>query len=634
MLKSPFKFLDPYQPEDKDLFFGRSTEISVLRELLNSSNLILIYGKSGTGKTSLIKGGLSQKLTFHDWLPVTIRRNEHILTSLCDEFKNLIPGDSQIEEDPVKCLNRIYNYYLRPIYLIFDQFEEIFTNKSVAAEESSGQLAMMAEEERRAFFKVIKEILDTDIPSKILFCIREEYIAQLYTYEDEAYLPNLFDFRLRIEPMTRKDVEEVVEKTFLAFNIKNSIPVSKIIENLLTGGAERQLAYLQVYLDNLWRDSYAVDHGEAEWYGRNIPEVTISEGIFTQVGQVSDVLKRYFTKKKTEIRALLQNGPAKEFSDADWEGFEQQFYSNFITQQGTKQPVKYTVNDGNIIRLEMGNFEEAEMVSHYVNELESARIIRKEASFLELAHDSLATIVQEGLTAEQVLIRNIHQSILSNYQIFEESQSGFLSAGFIEIYERYKSKMEFEKPVLDYIEFSRDDNAKKVTELQTALLSSEKRKKRAYILGLLCLGFLIAAIIFGGKFYKNKADLQEALALQKEITVLLEKEKQQNLNNYNKQIEISQKLKVANDLALSSADSLERTLYLVRSAQARAAQSDSRRISEEVKKYMRAADKMHALDNHELEKAILVNAARKYPLNREIRNKIKDNATLETRSDL
>ena len=49
-VKSPFKFLDPYTLEDKELFFGRETEIDTLHDLVYETNLILIYGPSGTGK--------------------------------------------------------------------------------------------------------------------------------------------------------------------------------------------------------------------------------------------------------------------------------------------------------------------------------------------------------------------------------------------------------------------------------------------------------------------------------------------------------------------------------------------------------------------------------------------------------
>ena len=47
---SPFKFLDSYGKEDKEIFFGREEETEMLYKMSFQTNLMLIYGMSGTGK--------------------------------------------------------------------------------------------------------------------------------------------------------------------------------------------------------------------------------------------------------------------------------------------------------------------------------------------------------------------------------------------------------------------------------------------------------------------------------------------------------------------------------------------------------------------------------------------------------
>ena len=74
----PFKFLDAYSRKDTDLFFGRDEEISTLYEMIFQTSILLIYGASGTGKTSLIQCGLASKFQSHDWLAVTIRRGNNL----------------------------------------------------------------------------------------------------------------------------------------------------------------------------------------------------------------------------------------------------------------------------------------------------------------------------------------------------------------------------------------------------------------------------------------------------------------------------------------------------------------------------------------------------------------------------
>ena len=67
---SPFKFLDSYAKEDKDIFFGRNQEISEIHAKIYQSKLLLVYGASGTGKSSIINCGLANRLDDTDWLPV------------------------------------------------------------------------------------------------------------------------------------------------------------------------------------------------------------------------------------------------------------------------------------------------------------------------------------------------------------------------------------------------------------------------------------------------------------------------------------------------------------------------------------------------------------------------------------
>ena len=73
-VQSPFKFLDAYNKEDKDIFFGRDEEVEQLYELVFQSNLTLVYGQSGTGKTSLVQCGLANRFAASDWFNVYIRR--------------------------------------------------------------------------------------------------------------------------------------------------------------------------------------------------------------------------------------------------------------------------------------------------------------------------------------------------------------------------------------------------------------------------------------------------------------------------------------------------------------------------------------------------------------------------------
>jgi AAA+ ATPase superfamily predicted ATPase len=86
MIKSPFKFLDSFTLADRDIFFGRDQEISDLYRRIFESKILLVYGVSGTGKSSLINCGLASRFDDSDWLPVNVRRGKNIIDSLIESI--------------------------------------------------------------------------------------------------------------------------------------------------------------------------------------------------------------------------------------------------------------------------------------------------------------------------------------------------------------------------------------------------------------------------------------------------------------------------------------------------------------------------------------------------------------------
>jgi AAA+ ATPase superfamily predicted ATPase len=87
-MKSPFKFLDSYTKDDREIFFGRDREIEELYHRVFESKIMLVYGVSGTGKSSLIHCGLANKFQNTDWLPIVIRRGGNIIESMASGIRS------------------------------------------------------------------------------------------------------------------------------------------------------------------------------------------------------------------------------------------------------------------------------------------------------------------------------------------------------------------------------------------------------------------------------------------------------------------------------------------------------------------------------------------------------------------
>ncbi len=121
-MRSPFKFLEAYNEHDTEYFFGREQEIEDLYQLLRKSKLVLVYGPSGSGKSSLVQCGLAKRLDITNWLPIFIKRNQNINHSFLQSLDSL---SNSSEKTVGEKLTTIFKTSLRPPYLIFDQLEEL-----------------------------------------------------------------------------------------------------------------------------------------------------------------------------------------------------------------------------------------------------------------------------------------------------------------------------------------------------------------------------------------------------------------------------------------------------------------------------------------------------------------------------
>ncbi len=302
--KSPFKFLDSYEKQDKDIFFGREKETEELYHKVFESKLLLIYGVSGTGKTSIINCGLANKFEDSDWLPVNVRRGRNIVDSLLKELEKVslskvkpaVPPspdstglqareeqDSRqsakgknISKDIVKVLKSVYLDHFKPVYLIFDQFEELFIEGT--------------REERYELIQIIKSVVDSDLQCRIIISMREEYIAGLSEFE--TVVPGILDNRFRIEKMTRKNAIEVINGPCRVNGIKTEEGFAEeLLDRLNPETAEIELTYMQVYLDRIYKISLEENKENPEF----------KKNIIRTAGEVSDLLGDFLDEQINKL---------------------------------------------------------------------------------------------------------------------------------------------------------------------------------------------------------------------------------------------------------------------------------------------------------------------------------------------
>lgn len=426
-LNSPFKFLDAYTKEDRDVFFGREEEVDRLYEMVFQSNLTLVYGQSGTGKTSLVQCGLANRFNHTHWFDVFIRRNENINSSLLSSLKKfeIIEKESGtlrerlmkkrqsvkrttstgLEHDNgiIRQLRLLYKHYLKPIYLIFDQFEEIFI--------------LGDKTEQQQFYNTIADILKTESYCKIIIIMREESIAQLYHFE--KIVPILFEKRLRVEPLSRAKTEEVINQTLAQFDIslEKEMLSQKVIDLLSEGTGRSELTHLQVFLDQLYKTAIPTSDGK----------IIFTERLIQEIGTFEDILGDFLEKQVIAFQYEVDQKYPEINSSA-----VSKVLNAFVTLEGTKRPLNKDIL--NISQLSQ------EQINFIIENLEKNRLLRYENDLYELSHDILANHIAKTRSEDEVALLQIGKIVKDRFHAYAATKT-LLNNNEIQLVNSFRRKL-------------------------------------------------------------------------------------------------------------------------------------------------------------------------------------------------
>lgn len=516
MKKYPFKFLDSYDREDRNVFFGRDEEIEILYEMVFQSSVVLVYGSSGTGKTSLINCGLAGKFQPHDWLELMVRRGNDLNKSLestlvkaggkidpeeekwVDEW-DLDTENAGSELTPIsKSLRAIYQKYFRPIYLIFDQFEELFILGTKA--------------EQKIFLETIQGILRSGQPVKMIFSIREEYLGHLFEFEQA--IPQLLKKKLRVEAMNLEKVKQVIlgSAAFEGSNISikegEEDEVAKAIFQKIRGNKKSlsiQLPFLQVFLDKLYLTITGDEKREKD--------AEFSLDRVKEMGEIGDILSNFLEEQVASISNELRSKYPKLTTETTWK-----ILSPFATLEGTKEPISKKELIERLPDLDRKLVEE--VVSAFTN----SRMLRYNEStdLYEIAHDSLAKPIAEKRSVEEKALLEIKRLIKSQVSIKEEAREYFSEKQLVFI-EPYLEKFKQTKEESDWIKKSEifiREQKELIAKNKLLEINKKKRERRIWI------GVIVSVILISISFFlireinnrKNQiADLQRDLTRQKDL---------------------------------------------------------------------------------------------------------------------
>ena len=89
--KDRYPGIRSFEAEDKRLFYGRTKEIDDLFSLVKIKPLVVFFGKSGLGKSSLLKAGLGSVLLENHFFPIMTRVQDTSVSPIATVLSELEP---------------------------------------------------------------------------------------------------------------------------------------------------------------------------------------------------------------------------------------------------------------------------------------------------------------------------------------------------------------------------------------------------------------------------------------------------------------------------------------------------------------------------------------------------------------
>jgi len=224
-------------PEDQALFFGRSAEIDSLFNRIVGGHLLVLFGKSGLGKTSLLRAGVFPRLREHGYLPIEVRVGQaaikrdaqqpgleaSFLEMVAAAAQDVVKYDPSIDYTPGEG-ETLWEFFKTAMFwrkdelqtpvLMLDQFEEVFTllearQREEVAAAIGGACGLMPESVRARRPRGAGGTLSDEPPRlKIVLSLREEYFGTLEQLS--KHIPKIFLDRFQLMPLSEKQARDAV----------------------------------------------------------------------------------------------------------------------------------------------------------------------------------------------------------------------------------------------------------------------------------------------------------------------------------------------------------------------------------------------------------------------------------------
>jgi DNA-binding winged helix-turn-helix (wHTH) protein len=370
--RRPYKFLDFYRETDSDLFFGRESEIDSLCSKILTHHSLILYGRSGVGKSSIIHAGIVPALKKEGQLVAVLRAFHNPAEDLIEFLRN------------TTCQNNSADFQIlkqalagKKIILIFDQFEEFF----------SGPAAELGQN----FISLLGELLVFESSTiKMVFVIREDQLAEMNALK--SVLPDIFVNEYRLLKLSPAQAARAITEPSrqLNYQMEDSLVTTVLAD--LSDKDSIDPPQLQIVCDALYdfRNSSSL----------------ISLSSYQQLGGAAKILTEYLDR-------VIQRFDSSENELA------RSILLSLISEEDQRLvlPKKQLYA---LLSSDSGASEQLQSVIAHLAEARLIRTLREEGEiWIELTHDFLVPEILRWQSEEMLVLKRmqaIMERALNNYE--------------------------------------------------------------------------------------------------------------------------------------------------------------------------------------------------------------------------
>ena len=384
--KEPFIGLRPFTRKEARIFFGREAGIANLisrisKESVDAEPIVLFYGQSGVGKSSLLHAGVLPRLEKHYDIRYKARETTGLLATLKQALNS--NGNSLIEawQEQEKASQK-------PTVIILDQLEEAYTQHNT--EKGNREVTELATSLREVFLSENKP------QGKLVLGFRQGWLANVQKIFDEKELA--YDYENFLQPLDEKGVTSAITGASEALNSEGDklyplifaqtgkendntlISLPAAITRDVIDEKSPTAPILQFLLSAMWKAAKTKDRA-IQRFNNELYQPIKASGL-----GLEDFLNNKLEKLAKDFPTIVNTGLALDilkFHVTDYGTAGQQNRQEIHKRYSHYQPE------------ELNNFLQACLNEHLLSESISTDDQTLKEKPTRLAHDTLAAIVEK-----------------------------------------------------------------------------------------------------------------------------------------------------------------------------------------------------------------------------------------------